>query len=73
VVNVTGTGSGAFADKNVGTGKAVTVTGFTLTGTDAGNYSVLQPTGLTANITKADLQQAWMLQRPAPASLREAS
>ena len=24
-------------------------------------------------ITKADLQQAWMLQRPAPASLREAS
>ncbi|MET3132057.1 filamentous hemagglutinin family protein [Oxalobacteraceae bacterium GrIS 1.11] len=29
-----------FADKNVGTGKTVTVTGITLSGTDAGNYSV---------------------------------
>jgi hypothetical protein len=50
-VTVGGTGSGVFADKNVGTGKAVTVTGYTLSGTDAGNYSIVQPTGLTANIT----------------------
>lgn len=55
VVNVTGTGSGTFADKNVGNGKAVTVTGYTLTGADAGNYTVVQPTGLTANITPASL------------------
>jgi filamentous hemagglutinin family protein len=47
--------TGAFGDKNVGTGKAVTVTGLTLAnGTNGGlasNYSVTQPTGLTANIT----------------------
>jgi hypothetical protein len=55
VVSATGTGAGLFADKDVGTGKAVTVSGYTLTGTDAGNYSVVQPTGLTANITKAEL------------------
>ncbi|HEV6968198.1 YDG domain-containing protein, partial [Roseateles sp.] len=42
--------SGLFADKNVGTGKAVTVTG-TLAGAAAGNYAVSQPTGLTADIT----------------------
>jgi hypothetical protein len=55
VVSATGTGAGLFADKDVGTGKAVTVSGYTLTGTDADNYSVVQPAGLTANITKADL------------------
>jgi len=55
VVSATGTGAGLFADKNVGTGKAVTASGYTLSGTDAGNYNLTQPTGLTANITKADL------------------
>ena len=35
--------------------KPVTVTGFVLTGPDAGNYTLSQPSGLTANITKADL------------------
>ena len=54
-VSVSGTGTGTFTDKNVGTNKAVTVTGYTLTGSDAGNYNILQPTNLTANITKADL------------------
>ncbi|WP_431097934.1 beta strand repeat-containing protein [Polaromonas aquatica] len=54
-VNVAGTGSGAFANKNVGNGKAVTVTGYTLSGADAGNYVIVQPTGLTANITPASL------------------
>jgi filamentous hemagglutinin family protein len=54
-VSVSGTGVGTFADKNVGNGKSVTVTGFTLTGTDATNYNVVQPSGITANITKADL------------------
>ncbi|WP_326941689.1 two-partner secretion domain-containing protein [Actimicrobium sp. GrIS 1.19] len=50
VVNVAGVGSGAFADSSVGAGKAVTVSGFTLGGADAGNYNALQPTGLTAAI-----------------------
>ena len=51
VVSATGTGTGVFADKNVGTTKPVTVTGYTLTGTDAGNYNPLQPVGVTADIT----------------------
>jgi filamentous hemagglutinin family protein len=51
VVTVGGTGSGTFADASVGTSKAVTVSGFTLGGTDAGNYTVVQPTGVTADIT----------------------
>ena len=51
-------GSGSFADKNVGTGKAVTVTGFSLSGEKASNYSLSQPTGLTANITRASLTVA---------------
>ncbi len=56
VTIVPNSGSAKFADPNVGTNKPVTVTGYTLTGTAAGNYSVTngQPTGLTASITKAD-------------------
>jgi hypothetical protein len=51
VVTVGGTGVGSFTDKNVGTAKAVAVSGYTLSGTDAGNYALIQPTGVTANIT----------------------
>ncbi|MGC3958031.1 MAG: YDG domain-containing protein [Verrucomicrobiota bacterium] len=40
-----------FADKNVGSGKALTVAGLTLTGTPAANYSLVQPTNLVGNIT----------------------
>ena len=54
VVGVSG-GTGNFADKNVGTGKPVTVSGIALSGADAGNYVVAAPTGLTANITPASL------------------
>jgi len=45
--------SGAFADKNVGAAKAVTVSGTALAdGTGlASNYSITNPTGLTASIT----------------------
>ncbi len=43
--------TGIFADKHVGTGKAVTITGLTLSGASAGNYTLTQPTRL-ANITK---------------------
>ena len=38
-------GSGSFADKNVGTGKTVTLSSFTLTGSDARNYQ-LNPLGV---------------------------
>ncbi len=51
VVILGGSGSGAFADANVGNGKSVVVTGFTLSGADAGNYTLVQPAGLTAAIT----------------------
>ena len=43
--------TGAFNNKNVGNGKAVTVTGLVLTGADAANYGLIAPTGITANIT----------------------
>jgi hypothetical protein len=39
------------ADKNVANGKAVTVSGLGLSGTKASNYTLTQPTGLTADIT----------------------
>ncbi|WP_229255418.1 YDG domain-containing protein, partial [Duganella phyllosphaerae] len=54
-VSVAGTGVGSFASKDAGAGKAVTVTGYTLSGADAGNYVVLQPTGLSATINKVNL------------------
>ena len=46
-----GGASATFDNKNVGTGKTVTASGFALAGTDAGNYTLTQPTGLTADIT----------------------
>jgi len=55
VVNLTGTGAGVFADRNAGNGKAVTVTGYALTGADALNYAIVQPASVTADITKASL------------------
>lgn len=45
-------GTATFADKNVGTGKIVTFTGYSLSGADAGNYNLkAQPASVTANIT----------------------
>jgi hypothetical protein len=44
-----------FDTKNVGTGKPVTVTGVTLSGTDAGNYTISQPSGLKADITASSV------------------
>ena len=46
---------GDFDTKTVGDGKTVTVMGFTIDGTQAGNYKLLQPAGVTANIIAADL------------------
>ena len=39
-----------FANKNVGNGKTITIAGITISGTDASNYSLTQPS-TTANIT----------------------
>jgi hypothetical protein len=50
-VTLGGAVTATFADANVGTGKAVTVSGYTLTGADAGDYSLSEPAGLTANIS----------------------
>jgi len=45
-------GTGAFADANIGTGKTVTTTGYSLDGTKVGNYTLSgQPSGITADIT----------------------
>jgi hypothetical protein len=54
VVSVSGTPSLAFANATVGTGKTITVTGYTLSGTNATNYTLTQP-GLTADITPKSL------------------
>ncbi|PZR11379.1 MAG: hypothetical protein DI539_20685, partial [Flavobacterium psychrophilum] len=55
-VSLTGTGIGVFSDPNVGAAIPVTVTGYNITGTDAANYTLQQPQGITANITSATLQ-----------------
>jgi hypothetical protein len=48
--SVSGTASATFADSSAGSAKPVTVTGYTA---PSANYTVTQPTGLTANIAKA--------------------
>ncbi|SFQ58017.1 filamentous hemagglutinin family N-terminal domain-containing protein [Nitratireductor indicus] len=55
VVNVSGSASFAFSDKNVGTSKTVTVTGIGLTGADAGNYTIASTATSSADITPATL------------------
>jgi filamentous hemagglutinin family protein len=53
-LNLAGVG-GVFASINVRNSIRVTASGFALNGEKAGNYSVAQPAGLTANITQASL------------------
>ena len=55
-VSVSGIAAGSFADKNVASNKAVTVSGMSLSGSDAGNYSMVAPAGVSASITPAALQ-----------------
>ncbi len=45
----------SFSDKNVGVGKTVTVSGISLTGADAGNYTCDTTTTTSANITSRTL------------------
>ena len=52
---ITDNASAAFAGSNVGTGLPVNVSGYAITGADAGNYTLTQPTGLAADITAATL------------------
>ena len=60
IVNINSSGYVAtFNDKNVATGKPVTVSGVSLSGADAGNYAVSQPSGLTANITATHITGAF--------------
>ena len=47
--------SAAFPSAAVGNGLGVTVSGLSLDGDDAGNYTLPQPTGLSANITAKEL------------------
>ncbi|MCE7798872.1 YDG domain-containing protein [Sphingobium sufflavum] len=55
-------GTGAFADKGVGVGKAVSLSGYTLTGTSAGNYTLsAQPSGLVATISAKALTLSGVL------------
>jgi trimeric autotransporter adhesin len=51
---VTHSATGAFADRNVGNGKAVTLSS-TYNGADVGNYSITSQTASTADITPAAL------------------
>ena len=63
LVSLTG-GTATFADKNVGTGKTVTGTGFSLSGADAPNYTLasttltttasITPLGITVSFTAND-------------------
>ncbi len=52
--NVLLTQAGTFVDKNAGNNKAVTATN-TITGSEASNYTLTQPSGLLANITPKTL------------------
>ena len=48
-------GTATFNDKNVGTGKTVTLTGATLSGVDARNYALSSVSTTTADITAKNL------------------
>ena len=54
-VLVTTGATGLFADGNVADGKSVVISGYTVIGADAANYLLVQPTGVTANITPLTL------------------
>ncbi len=50
-----GSATGTFASKDVGTGIGVTAAGFTISAGQSANYTLAQPTGLSADITQASL------------------
>ncbi len=54
-VPAAGVTTGTMTDKNAGNNKALTITGLTLSGNDAGNYLVAGAAGVTVNIARKDL------------------
>ncbi|KFC21236.1 YDG domain-containing protein [Epilithonimonas lactis] len=54
-VTLSGNPTFSFSNANVGTSKPILVSGYTLGGTKSGNYSLAQPTTLTANVTPKGL------------------
>lgn len=60
-VSVPGTGVtvGSMADKHVGSGKAVVISGLVLTGADAANYRIDGIDGVTVDITPRTLTAVW--------------
>ncbi|NHM07349.1 hypothetical protein G4D82_08965, partial [Flavobacterium sp. CYK-4] len=54
-VSLDGTPTVVFADKNVGTAKPLTISGYSISGADAANYTLTQPADVTADITPATL------------------
>lgn len=50
-VTISGTPVFQFADATIANGKPITVTGYTLSGTNSADYSLVQPSNLTGNIT----------------------
>ena len=59
-----------FASVNVGTGIGVTVSGLSLTGSSASNYTLIQPVALTANITAKALTIGSAVPPPVITSIR---
>jgi hypothetical protein len=53
--SVTGSATFTFGDKNAGTGKTVTVSGATLSGADAGNYTLSLPATVLGSILRKAL------------------
>lgn len=60
-VTLGGSPIGTMADANVGTAKPVTVTGFSISGSSATNYSLSQPTGLTVDILESTPFNVWAI------------
>ena len=54
IVSLGGSPVYTFASANVGTGITITTTGYTISGTDSGNYTLTQPT-LSGDITAKEL------------------
>ena len=52
---ITSGATASFSDKNIGTNKAVTISGYTISGGAASNYAFTEPSGFTASITAAPL------------------
>ncbi|MBR3159463.1 MAG: hypothetical protein IKF14_10235, partial [Atopobiaceae bacterium] len=52
-------GTASFEDKNAGADKTVTFSGYTLTGDDAGNYTLSQPADQTATINQLVAELTW--------------